>query len=99
MHRLRTASQKYSIVFALLTLVIWTVLLLGISMLLPYPLLRWDPYLPQLLLDTLLAAGGIGMLSLLGDLSILRFSGKQFGKRLLVGGYFLLIGASSLIQT
>lgn len=98
MHRLRTASQKYSIVFALLTLVIWTVLLLGISMLLPYPLLRWDPYLPQLLLDTLLAAGGIGMLSLLGDLSILRFSGKQFGKRLLVGGYFLLIGASSLIQ-
>ena len=67
-------------------------------MLLPYPLLRWDPYLPQLLLDTLLAAGGIGMLSLLGDLSILRFSGKQFGKRLLVGGYFLLIGASSLIQ-
>ncbi len=98
MHRLRTASQKYSIVFALLALVIWTVLLLGISMLLPYPLLRWDPYLPQLLLDTLLAAGGIGMLSLLGDLSILRFSGKQFGKRLLVGGYFLLIGASSLIQ-
>ena len=86
MHRLRTASQKYSIVFALLALVIWTVLLLGISMLLPYPLLRWDPYLPQLLLDTLLAAGGIGMLSLLGDLSILRFSGKQFGKRLLVGG-------------
>ena len=98
MYRLRTASQKYSIVFALLALVIWTVLLLGISMLLPYPLLRWDPYLPQLLLDTLLAAGGIGMLSLLGDLSILRFSGKQFGKRLLVGGYFLLIGASSLIQ-
>lgn len=98
MHRLRTASQKYSIVFALLALVIWTVLLLGISMLLPYPLLRWDPYLPQLLLDTLLAAGGIGMLSLLGDLSILRFSGKQFRKRLLVGGYFLLIGASSLIQ-
>lgn len=98
MHRLRTASQKYSIVFALLTLVIWTVLLLGISMLLPYPLLRWDPYLPQLLLDTLLAAGGIGMLSLLGNLSILRFSGKQFGKRLLVGGYFLLIGVSSLIQ-
>lgn len=98
MHRLRTASQKYSIVFALLALVIWTVLLFGISMLLPYPLLRWDPYLPQLLLDTLLAAGGIGMLSLLGDLSILRFSGKQFGKRLLVGGYFLLIGVSSLIQ-
>lgn len=98
MYRLRTASQKYSIVFALLALVIWTVLLLGISMLLPYPLLRWDPYLPQLLLDTLLAAGGIGMLSLLGDLSILRFSGKQFGKRLLVGGYFLLIGAGSLIQ-
>lgn len=98
MHRLRTASQKYSIVFALLALVIWTVLLLGISMLLPYPLLRWDPYLPQLLLDTLLAAGGIGMLSLLGDLSILRFSGEQFGKRLLVGGYFLLIGVSSLIQ-
>lgn len=77
MHRLRTASQKYSIVFALLALVIWTVLLLGISMLLPYPLLRWDPYLPQLLLDTLLAAGGIGMLSLLGICPFCAFPGNN----------------------